>query len=154
MPPVKHSGPSKLRPLWCLTWVSDLHNPCLRTEGDKLSGGVCELVAVSSFVPEAYRSCSVGKHKSPDRTDNGLTGLPGDSLCTHTHLNKSGWKTARTISAKVYKKSRLPCLVSECWFVSLGAFRLIGPAVHSAFCRHKQLPSKRRETFKEMRLGS
>lgn len=34
--------------------------------------------AVSSSVPKAERSSSVGKHKNPERTDNGVNSPTGD----------------------------------------------------------------------------
>lgn len=63
-------------------------------------------MAVSSFVPEACWSCSVDKHKSLDRTDNGLTGLPGDSLCTHTQCGEKKETVKQPCQSQPNKKLR------------------------------------------------
>lgn len=98
--------------------------PACRVRATKLLGWGCEPLAVSSFVPEACKSCSVDKHKSPDRTDNGLTGLLGEGVGTHAHWNKQRRKTAVTIWGKVYEKSRL--LIRQS-----GSIKLYQRTVHS-----------------------
>lgn len=128
---VAYSSLFKLQAFLMLHLISDLHNPCLKSEGDKLLGR--ELMAVSSFVPKDRCSCSLGKHKSPDRTDNGLTDRLENSLYTHTDLNKNK-SSYDNLSQSVFK-SQVPCRsLLVCW--------------------HKTLPSKGSETFKETRLWS
>lgn len=88
----KHSGPLKLRaPSDASPESLDLHNPRLKSGGDKLLGRGCEPVAVSSFVPEACRARVLWANiKAQTGLIMAERACRGTAACTHTHLNKRG----------------------------------------------------------------